>query len=85
MPVSPAGKSGTGDVPFSNVIADLVQETNQSQQQVSAKLEDLVTGQTDSVHDVVLSVAKADLSFRLMMEIRDRLITSYQEIMRMQV
>jgi len=45
----------------------------------------LVSGETDSIHDVVLTASKADLAFRLVMEIRNRLISSYEEIMRMQV
>ena len=63
----------------------MVQQTNA--QQVSAKdsVEQLITGETDSIHDVVLTASRADLAFRLMMEIRNRLIASYQEVMRMQV
>ncbi|MCA9057292.1 MAG: flagellar hook-basal body complex protein FliE, partial [Planctomycetaceae bacterium] len=37
------------------------------------------------IHDVVLTTAKANLAFQLVMEIRNRLITSYQEVMRMQM
>ncbi|MCA9067156.1 MAG: flagellar hook-basal body complex protein FliE, partial [Planctomycetaceae bacterium] len=55
------------------------------QAEVGAGIRDLVTGETDSIHDVVLTASQADLAFRLVMEIRDRLIASYQEVMRMQV
>jgi len=44
-----------------------------------------VTGEAESIHDVVLTTSRADLAFRLMMEIRNRLIASYQEVMRMQI
>ena len=53
--------------------------------QVEDKVQELVTGQTDSIHDVVLSASQADLAFRLVMEVRDQLIASYQDVMRMQV
>ena len=42
-------------------------------------------GQTDNLHSVMLAVAKADLSFRTILEVRNRLTDAFQEIMRMQV
>ena len=60
-------------------------EINNQQLQAGQHVTQLATGETDSINDVVLSVTKADLSFRLLMEIRNRLISSYQEIQRMQV
>jgi len=73
------------NLPFSQVISKLVNEANQQQLQSEGVLQDFATGKTDNVHDLVLSVAKADLSFRLVLEIRNRLVESYQEIMRMQM
>ena len=45
----------------------------QSDQQAGAAVRDLATGQTDNLHGVLLQVAQADLSFRLILEIRNRL------------
>jgi flagellar hook-basal body complex protein FliE len=74
-----------GNASFSQVIAKLIGDANAQQLHSNQVVEQFAAGQTDSVHDLVLSVAKADLSFRLILEIRNRLIDSYQEIMRMQV
>lgn len=76
---------GKSDPPFSQVISKLVNEANEQQLQSEDVLRDFVTGKTDNIHDLVLSAAKADLSFRLILEIRNRLIESYQEVMRMQM
>jgi len=82
----PAGVSEGGhDLPFADLIKDLVQNTNNQQGQVEESVKQLIAGETDSIHDVVLSASQADLAFRLVMEIRDRLIASYQEVMRMQM
>lgn len=70
---------------FGQMVSDLIQQSNSQQVQADQTLEQLVTGESDNVHDVVLSMAKADMAFRLLLEIRNRLIESYQEIMRMQV
>ena len=42
-------------------------------------------GRTDALHEVMLQVAQADLSFRFILEIRNRLTEAYQEIMKMQI
>ncbi len=78
-------KSANGDVPFADMVKGLVKETNQEQLKSQDGVRQLIAGETDSIHDVVLTTSRADLAFRLMMEIRNRLIASYQEVMRMQV
>ena len=45
----------------------------------------MATGQTDNLHQVLLQMAQADLSFHLVLEIRNRLTEAYQEIMKMNV
>lgn len=70
---------------FASMLADLVQDANGTQVKADQVFEQFVTGETENVHDVVLSVAKADVSFRLLLEIRNHLMEAYQEIMRMQV
>ena len=83
--LSGSSPSKAGSIPFGDVVSSFLSEANAQQMNVGTEVQRLVTGESDSVHDVVLSVAKADLSFRLVMEIRNQLISSYQEIMRMQV
>ncbi len=79
-PAAPANNPATP-----NVFQQLLHNANEAQQAADQNLQQLVQGQTDSLQSVIMSAAKADLSFRLLLEIRNRLIDSYQEIMRMQV
>lgn len=78
-----AGRPG-GD-PFADLMKSELQQVNHQHQHADEMVKQLVEGQTDNIHGVVLSVAKADLAFRMMLEIRNRVIDSYQEVMRMQV
>jgi flagellar hook-basal body complex protein FliE len=78
------GKSGH-ELPFADLVKDRIQDTNNQQGRGDESVKQLITGETDSIHDVVLTASQADLAFRLVMEIRDRLIASYQEVMRMQM
>jgi len=78
-------KSTGGDLPFADMVKGLVTDADQQQMKSQDGVRQLIAGETDSIHDVVLTTSRADLAFRLMMEIRNRLIASYQEVMRMQV
>jgi len=75
----------TGATGFSDVVSGMLSDVNQQHVQADASIEQLITGETENVDDVVMSVVQADLAFRMVLEIRNRLISSYQEVMRMQV
>lgn len=64
---------------------DQLQEVNGQQQQADQSVQQLLGGETDQVHDVILAVAKAELGFRFLIELRNQLTDTYQELMRMQV
>jgi flagellar hook-basal body complex protein FliE len=78
----PAGESsGT----FSALVSELLSSTQHEQVKVDREVERLMTGETSNFHEVSLAVARADLSFRFLMQIRDQLVGTYREVMRMQV
>ena len=80
-----ADSKATGELPFADLVSNLMQETSDQQSAVGESMRQLVTGESDSIHDVVLTASKADLAFRLVMEVRNRLMQSYEDIMRMQI
>ena len=71
--------------PFARVLADSLNNVSELQSVADEKVQQLATGEIDNVQDVVMAMAEADLSFRLVLEIRNKLVESYQEIMRLQV
>ena len=70
---------------FSRVLSGLLNDANGQQAHAEQAVQNLAVGRADNVHNVMLSMAKADMSFHLVLEIRNRLSDAYQEIMRMQV
>jgi flagellar hook-basal body complex protein FliE len=78
------GMAAKGHSGFADLVESFVGETNQAQVSSDKAIQDLVTGKTDNVEQVVLAVANAEMSFKLFMEIRDKLIDSYNDLMRMQ-
>jgi flagellar hook-basal body complex protein FliE len=75
-------KPGAGG--FAQLVENFVAKTNEAQVSSDQSIDDLVQGKTDNVQQVVMAMANAELSFQLFMEIRNKLIDSYNELMRMQ-
>jgi flagellar hook-basal body complex protein FliE len=70
---------------FAHTMSQLLHEADQPQKEMMQGMQRLIAGETENVHELAISVAKADVAFRLVMEVRDKLISAYQEVMRMQV
>lgn len=62
----------------------LLASANQDQNLSDAAVRDLVAGENDDIQQVVMQVVKADMSFQLFLEVRNKVIESYNELMRMQ-
>ncbi len=77
-----ADKAG---VDFSKVVAEGLQSVNNEIQAAERLPEDLVTGKIDDFSEVAAQIKKADLSFKFAMEIRNKLVDAYREVMRMHV
>jgi flagellar hook-basal body complex protein FliE len=70
---------------FASVISHLMGDSQQANAAATAAIEDLATGRAQDLHSVTLAVAQADVSFRMILEMRNRLSDALQEITRMQV
>ena len=78
-PVQPSGDS------FSTVLGKMVAEVNGKQITASNAVNDLQAGNNVSLHQAVIAMEEANVSFQLMVEVRNKLLDSYQELMKMQV
>jgi flagellar hook-basal body complex protein FliE len=83
--VGSATGAGPAASSFSNVLGQMVQDVNAKQTGAAQALHDLQSGQNVSLHQTMIAMEEASVSFQLMVEVRNRLLESYQEIMRMQV
>ena len=77
--------SGAAGASFPKVLTQLLDAAAQTHQSADAAVRDMALGKTDNLHEVMLQMAQADLSFHLILEIRNRLTDAYQEIMKMQI
>ena len=70
---------------FSDALHRAVSDTNKLQLDADKAITSAQTGSTGNIHEAVIALEKADISFRTMLQVRNKLIEAYQEIMRMQV
>lgn len=70
---------------FGDILKTLVSETNQQQNNADQAIQQLHTGGEKNLHNAMISMEKADISLRYMIQTRNKAIDAYQEIMRMQV
>jgi len=75
--------NGTSGTSFDNVVNEAMSKVSQIQDDVETAVNELATG--GDISEAVLAIEKADMSFQLMVEVRNKLLGTYEEIMRMSV
>ncbi len=80
------GVSGaSGPSSFSDMLQKSVDQVNQYQHDSDTAIKELVSGRTKNIHETMLTIERADTSLKLMMQVRNKVLDAYREIMRMQV
>jgi flagellar hook-basal body complex protein FliE len=70
---------------FADTLKEAVNNVNQLHLDADLKAQQLATGKTDDIAGVMIATEKADIALRAMVQVRNKIIDAYQEIMRMQV
>jgi flagellar hook-basal body complex protein FliE len=70
---------------FANVLKSAVSGVNQDQLDAEKSINNYVSGKDTNLHNTLLSLEKAEVSFKLMMQVRGKLMEAYQQIMRTSV
>ena len=75
--------SGAPTLP--DMFANLVDSVNQKGADARAETAKLMSGETDNIHQSIIALQEAGVAFSLLVEVRNKLVESYKELMRMQV
>ena len=78
----PAEKTAPG---FTDMLASAISETNKKQVEADRAIEKLSSGEEKNIHEAMITLEKADISMRLLVQMRNKVVEAYQEMMRMQV
>jgi len=86
MEIAESGESASGKAStFGDLLKGALQDANQSQLEANNVVNELVAGRTKDLHGAMIAMEKADVNFRLLAQVRNKVIDAYREIMRMQV
>lgn len=93
-PTSPLGTFGktpaaikptTGMDPFARLLGDQIREVNTMQTDANQLVHSLLTGGDVNEAEVLTAVQKADLAFRMLLQVRNKLIEAYREVQQIQI
>lgn len=73
-----------GGASFSDILKSAVQAVDTLHDNAATQVEQLVQGKGGDINNVMIAVEKADVSFQLMMQVRNKIVSAYQDIERMQ-
>lgn len=84
-PVKGGAKAEPPAAGFAKSIGEMVNNVNNLQLDADKAIQQLATGESKGLHEVMIAVEKAGISFQFMTQVRNKAVEAYQEIMRMQV
>ena len=70
---------------FADTLSESLAKVNDLQKEADKAIEDFASGETRNIHETMIAVGKADLAFRLTMQVRNKIVEAYQEVMRTQI
>ena len=70
---------------FGEMVKNAVDKVDASQKTAEQEIAKVVTGESQDLHQTIAALQSADLTFQLAMQVRNKLVNAYDEIMRMQV
>ena len=81
QPLAPAGKPGE----FQSVLEGTIQKLESANNDATDAVQKFMTGENEELHTTVLAAQKAEIAFDLGLQVRNKVVSAYQEIMRMQM
>jgi len=80
----PTGEQGE-KTRFGTLLKDAISTVNDLSKQSEKEVQKIITGETDDLHTAVVAMQRADVSFQMMMQVRNKIVQAYQEVLRMPV
>ncbi len=81
----PKSSSSEAVKSFSEVLKESIETVDQLQKKSDHLNQELAAGKTSNIEEVLMAAEKADIALRLMVQVRNKVIDAYQEIMKMQL
>ena len=85
--VLPAGSAAgpSGGVPFARMVGEGLRQLDERLKASQVDLQQLALGEAPNLHEVMIRLEESRISFQLMLQVRNRALEAYQDVMRMQI
>jgi flagellar hook-basal body complex protein FliE len=85
LPAAPALETHSSNGAFQEVFASAIRNVEGARDIASASVDQFLSGEGGELHTTILATQKAELSLELFLQMRNKVVNAYQEIMRMQM
>jgi len=75
----------TGEDNFSDILKNALNSVNNAQSEADEAVKQVLSGESNDIHDTMIALQKADVSLKMMLEVRNKILEAYQEVMRTQI
>jgi flagellar hook-basal body complex protein FliE len=82
--LTPAGSTGSSNA-FSGILKDTIGSLQSLQNNADSAVGQFLTGENDDLHTTALATQRAELAFELGLQVRNKVVSAYQEVMKMQL
>ncbi len=83
-PSAPTGARGSEGGSFGDSLTSAIHSVDQLDQSSQSQVTQLMSGERQDIHNVMVAVEKADVAFQLMMQVRNKIVNAYQEVSKLQ-
>lgn len=84
-PIEIGGPAPAGSSEFKNILQGAIDQVEQSHNEANQSVQNFLSGDGEDLHSTILSVQRAGLEFDMLMQVRNKVVSAYQEVMRMQM
>jgi len=85
LPISEKQPAAYKGGSFGEALSGAIGKVSELRNEADRAVHELAAGENKDIHHTMIAMEKADVSFRLMMQVRNKIITAYEEVMRMPV
>ena len=78
----PEAKSQQSKSNFKDFLKNCIDDVNKLQKEAEKTVGEVATGKVENIHEAMIAMQKADLSFKLMVEARNRIVRAYEEVIK---
>lgn len=82
---SPAAEGASATQAFQSVLSDAMENIGKTRQEADATVNRFLAGEGEEIHNVALAIHKSEMAFEMFTQVRNKVVSAYQEVMRLQL